>query len=734
MTSLKRAELIVIAGLLAAPALFSATFVVPPDRAMVARADAIVVATAQTSSTRISALGGIETVTPLQVEEVIKGDLLGDAAVHEPGGTIGSRTTFIAGVPRFAAGERVILFLSRTPQHTWAVTDLVLGKFRLEMGRTGRTLAIRDAGEIVGWDSDGSVHHEPRRVAADFLDFIRATVRGEQPNINYVLPPRLSSGTESTQNLSVAPLATFTGLSYTSDLGNGLGGRWTVFPSAVTFFTGSVTEPGAPGGGVTAVQTGIASWDNDCGSNVNYVYGGTDSVHSSGLSAPDGANTVLFERNLSAYGVGPFSCSANGYSGTLGIGGITNASGTHVLNGQTYYTTQEGDVEMNQGIANCTLLFNNGDFNSAVTHELGHTLGFRHSDQTRADNPSIACTSDPTLECSNTAIMKSFIPTGLNAQLQPWDVDAVRGVYPSTCIVNSNTHVKYDLNADTKADIFLRNFSTGDNSVWLMNGTTKISGAYSDNASLNWVAVGMGDFDGNGTSDVFWRDPSTGANAVWLMNGAVKTGAYLESAATSWSVGAIADLNGDGKADVFWTNTNGSTAVWLMNGASKSVGAVLENVPAGWQVVGSGDFDGDGNADILWRNTTTGANSIWFMNGTTKVSGAYTETVSDLNWKVVGVGDFDGDGKADILWRNTATGADAIWFMNGATKTLGSYIETSPTNWSVAEVGDFNGDGRADILWRDNSTGADAMWLMNGATKTVGAYLETAPTQWHVVK
>jgi hypothetical protein len=83
---------------------------------------------------------------------------------------------------------------------------------------------------------------------------------------------------------------------------------------------------------------------------------------------------------------------------------------------------------MNRGIANCTLLFNNGDFNSAVTHEVGHTLGFRHSDQTR--NSGAACTTDPSLECSSTAIMKSFITTGLNAALQTWDQHAVQAVYP----------------------------------------------------------------------------------------------------------------------------------------------------------------------------------------------------------------------------------------------------------------------------------------------------------------
>jgi hypothetical protein len=199
------------------------------------------------------------------------------------------------------------------------------------------------------------------------------------------------------------------------------------------FYSGTTQEPGATGGGSTAITAAFASWNNDASSNVNYAYGGTDNgTHTQGLHATDGANTILFERDLSSWGVAPFSCSGSGYSGVLGIGGITSASGSNSVNGETFVTTREADVEMNRGLANCTLLFGNGDFNSAVTHETGHTLGFRHSDQTR--DSSATCTSDPSLECSQQAIMKSFISTGLNGALQTYDQHAVQAIYPgSSC-------------------------------------------------------------------------------------------------------------------------------------------------------------------------------------------------------------------------------------------------------------------------------------------------------------
>jgi len=411
----------------------AATFVVPPDREMIRRADAIVIATPTLSYSQVTK-DGIETVTRMSVDDVLKGTAPNDALnVVEPGGQIGELFSYVAGAPRFDIGERVLLFLTRTGPDRWSATDLVLGKFSFTTDEKGERLLARDAEEIVGWDPDLSVHRERARAEDAFLRFVREEVAARHATEDYFVDTTPATRTR-TGRFSAIANATFTATSYTMTISGSQGSRWNVFPSGVTFYAGASGEPGAPGNGTTAVQAAIASWDNDPGSNINYVYGGTDSTHTQGLHATDGANTVLFERDLSSWGVSPFTCTANSYSGTLGLGGITSATGTHTLGSETFVTTREGDVEMNRGLANCTLLFNNGDFNSAVAHEVGHTLGFRHSDQTR--NSGGACTTDPTLECSNQAIMKSFVSQGLNATLQAWDQHAAAAVYPgssSTC-------------------------------------------------------------------------------------------------------------------------------------------------------------------------------------------------------------------------------------------------------------------------------------------------------------
>jgi fibronectin type III domain protein/dual-action HEIGH metallo-peptidase len=421
-------------AILSATVLQAATYIVPDDMTVIKGARAIVIASSLGSFAQLTGDGPVETVTNFSIEEVLKGRVPASTIdVIEPGGVFEHKSTLIPGVPRFEDGDRYLLFLTSSADGRWHVADLILGKFSFASDADGHNLLVRDEAEISGWDPDGSPHVEPRRSGPDFLAFIRSVVRGEVPAKRYRIPkdPLLTTMQPFTSNLlRTVNIAPFTATSYTSALSNGLGARWNVFPAPVTYFSVG-TEPGAPGGGATAIGAAFAAWNNDPGSNVNLLYGGADTTgtHNGGLTTPDGQNTIAFEQNLSSFGIGPFTCSGNSFSGTLGIGGTTSVSGTHAgPNNETFATVLEGDVQMNQGIANCTALFNSGDFNSAVTHEVGHSIGFRHSDQNRTNNG--ACTSD--LECSTLAIMKAVIPNGLNATLQTWDQHAVQAVYPGT--------------------------------------------------------------------------------------------------------------------------------------------------------------------------------------------------------------------------------------------------------------------------------------------------------------
>lgn len=769
----------------------AATFVVPHDRELVRRAHAIVLATPLTSYTQVSDDGGIETVTPVRVEQVIKGARnLTSLNVVEPGGELNGRATIIPGVPRFEQSERVLLFLMRTGSDRWAVTELALGKFAFRQV-SGRSLLLRDAGEIIGWDPDMRPHRERSRDAAAFLKFVDDESRGATGVENYFVdsdaPTAVSAEpltTSSGRGAKAVPLgstaiqplvAPYTASSYTMLISGSLGGRWNVFPNAVSFFSGTTQEPGAPGGGATAITTAFSAWNNDCGSNVNYVYAGTDNgTHTQGLHGPDGANTVLFERDLSTWGVAPFSCSSGGYSGTLGIGGITVASGTHVFNNETFATTQEADVEMNRGIANCSLLFNSGDFNSAVAHEVGHTLAFRHSDQNRAS--SAACSTDASLECSSQAVMKSFISTGINAALQVWDQHAVQAVYPGnvcapgtsttppppSCTAPSITGQPTSRTITSGQTTTLSVTATGTSLTyqWYVgtSGSTAspIAGATSPSVTVApttttsyWVRVSnscgaansstatvtvnpapapsgpigrvVRDFTGDGKDDILHRSLTTGQNAVWAMSGTTKTAdLYTTPADPVWVVGGAADFDGDGYADILMRNSStADVVIWYMRGTQMVSSVKIANVSFGWDIGGTGDFNNDGRADILWRAPSTGQNAVWIMgNGGRSIAQDLGLPSAGRDWQIVGSGQFDGAGSTDILWRNTTTGQVAIWLMNGTTVVGDPPVPSQPDlAWEPRAIGDYNQDGRADIVWRNRNDLRFEVWLMNGGTR-----------------
>lgn len=421
-----------------------------PDRELVKQATAIVVASALTSHTELNAHNTIETVTAISVEEVLKGSVPADVFdIMEPGGVYEQRVTTIPGVPRFTDGERYLLFLFRTDEGVWRVFNLVLGKFTFQTDTLGHEVAIRDAAEIAGWDPDGKPHQEEYRSSAQFIDFIRASATGGPAREDYFIPAqplieqptlhrRLKAQTDRVLQIGMD----FTSTSYTYIYSGSSGARWNTFPSTVTFFT-----TGANAAAITATNNGLNAWTNDGSSNVVLGNGGVDAsgTHTGGLLTPDGQNTVAFEVNLtSKYGASGFTCGGSSYSGLLGVGGVTTNVGSHTgPNGEMFFSATEGDVDMNQGLQGCTFFVNAGgglDFSSAVAHEIGHTLGFRHADTTRPATSSTSCSGDVSLECSTSAIMKTFINTGLMGALQLWDRNAVAAVYPAVAI-NPPTNV-----------------------------------------------------------------------------------------------------------------------------------------------------------------------------------------------------------------------------------------------------------------------------------------------------
>jgi subtilisin family serine protease len=154
-----------------------------------------------------------------------------------------------------------------------------------------------------------------------------------------------------------------------------------------------------------------------------------------------------------------------------------------------------------------------------------------------------------------------------------------------------------DLNGDGRADLFWQHRGDGRISVWLMDGVNVIAGTLlspSQVADTNWKIVGTADFDGNGSRDLVWHHQADGRIAVWLMNGTTLVSGTLTSpgqvADTNWKIRAVGDLNTDGKPDLIWQHiADGRISVWLMDGLTLVSGTLLtpSEVPdTNWHIVG----------------------------------------------------------------------------------------------------------------------------------------------------
>ena len=114
-----------------------------------------------------------------------------------------------------------------------------------------------------------------------------------------------------------------------------------------------------------------------------------------------------------------------------------------------------------------------------------------------------------------------------------------------------------------------------------MDGTTLITGASlpTVDPATGVLLPGTGEFNGDGKTDILWRNYTTGETAVWLMDGTTPiTGTSLGVVdPTTWD-SSIAEFNGDGKTNLLWRNltlTPGENpallvenVVWLIDGTT----------------------------------------------------------------------------------------------------------------------------------------------------------------------
>jgi len=85
---------------------------------------------------------GIESLVVVEVASYLKGDLGDQLTVRVPGGRAGGFVNIIPGAPRFAEGDRVVLFLKTSGPSIPVITGTSQGVYRLSTDVTGATLVV----------------------------------------------------------------------------------------------------------------------------------------------------------------------------------------------------------------------------------------------------------------------------------------------------------------------------------------------------------------------------------------------------------------------------------------------------------------------------------------------------------------------------------------------------------------------------------------------------------------
>ena len=167
-----------------------------------------------------------------------------------------------------------------------------------------------------------------------------------------------------------------------------------------------------------------------------------------------------------------------------------------------------------------------------------------------------------------------------------------------------------------------------------MNGATRTGGgAVSINPGTSWKAVGTGDFTDDGFSDgILFQNASTGQLSIWEMDGSTRIGggALSINPSTAWQAIGTGDFYGKGDSDILFQNTStGQVSIWEMNGTTR-IGGGQASAGPDWSVIGAG-----GGSEILLQNTSSGQVSIADMNGTTLVGGGPVGPNPGTSWRAV---------------------------------------------------------------------------------------------------
>jgi len=366
----------------------STSYIPPRDLSELAAAsDAVVLAVA-----RESIVAGGErlahTHTAFEVLRTLRGpQRVGDVLdVETPGGEVDGKIWRVPGAPVFCRGDVYLLCLCRKQDEVWITSMLSYGILRQLVGENGTAILAplsetRDAHAVPRPDGL-AVEPVVAYRSAELLGHLeavlggRASWRGES----------VRCGTIDLAESGEAPGPADLGRAVDDGEGGGAavpggcfyfsseGRNWrqTEFDRGLTLtiFGDGDGDPSIRDRGFHLVQEALDLWMNVSGTGCNLLFGGSRDVN---VSCGGTGNFVMFDDPCGDI------ADLDGCGGVLAFGGGASG-GTHSFDGTTWITMVNWFVVLNNGIG----CLGGGNYRVLLAHELGHGLGFAHSEDSGA--------------------------------------------------------------------------------------------------------------------------------------------------------------------------------------------------------------------------------------------------------------------------------------------------------------------------------------------------------------
>jgi hypothetical protein len=362
-----------------------ATVYAPMDEATLAGASPAIVSGNVLSSAPRRIPGGIVTDTAVAVDHVYKGDVGGMVVtVTTPGGRIDDDSVVVYGMPSFAVGEDVLLYLQQAPGGDVRPTAFALGAYRVTTAVDGSPLAVQMAPT-----------GETRR-----LDEVIATVQAMNDP---------GSAVASEQDTAATPIsARFTMLGSPP-------GRWFQPDNGqpVRLALANFDTKLGQAASNAIIDAALRAWTDVPAADIVLQRAGQASTGPSiAKGICDGRSVMQFNDPSSEIP------ALNQCSGVLAIGGFCGSDSKTTVNGTTFQKISEGDLTMADGLGDC---LQRKGYEEIVTHEVGHVIGLGHSSEDASE-------LNPELENATMYFLAHL--DGRGATLMADDIAGVSFIYP----------------------------------------------------------------------------------------------------------------------------------------------------------------------------------------------------------------------------------------------------------------------------------------------------------------